>query len=137
MNELYNKDLIYAIADPIYTTNIENGERELIHKSSLENWDGWMENDAKDGDYIGHRTYKKNTPFYASLICTRVERGTSACRFHWEDETSDYTMFPTDMMELLSMNVVTNPLTGYFAVVKKGANFGIKYLGKLNPNGKN
>ena len=83
------------------------------------------------------RTYKKNVPFYASLTCTGVGRGTSACRFHWEDEISDYTMFPTDVRELLLMNVATNPLTGYFAIVKKGANFGIKYLGKVNPNGEN
>ena len=137
MKELYNKDLIYAITDPVYKTNTETDDRELIHKSSLENWGGWMEDGAKDGDHIDRRTYKKNVPFYASLTCTGVGRGASACRFHWEDEISDYTMFPTDVRELLLMNVVTNPLTGYFAVVKKGANFGIKYLGKVNPNGEN
>ena len=134
MKELYNKDLIYAITDPVYKTNAETGEHEILCKSSLENWDGLMEDGAKDGAHINYRTYKKNTPFYASLTCTGVGRGTSACRFHWEDETSDYTMFPTDVRELLLMNVMTNPLTGYFAVVKKGANFGIKYLGKVNPN---
>lgn len=137
MKELYNKDLIYAITDPVYKISTETGERELVHKGSLENWDGWMEDGAKDGDHIDRRTYKKNVPFYASLICTGVGRGTSACRFHWEDEISDYTMFPTDVKELLSMNVITNPLAGYFVVVKKGANFGIKYLGKVNPNVEN
>lgn len=137
MKELYNKDLIYAITDLVYRTNTKTGDCELVCKSSLENWDCLMEDGAKDGDHINRRTYKKNVPFYASLTCTGVGRGTSACRFHWEDEISSYTMFPTDVRELLLMNVATNPLTGYFAVVKKGANFGIKYLGKVNPNGEN
>lgn len=136
MKELYKEDLIYAIIDPVYRENKETGEKQLVFKSTLENWGGWMEDNVKDGDHIDRRTYKKNTPFHASLTCTGVDRGTSACRFHWEDETSDYTMFPTDVRELLLMNVITNPLEGYFAVVKRGANFGIKYLGKVNPNGK-
>ena len=136
MKELYKESLIYAITDPVYKNNPETGEREIRFKSTLESWDGCLDKNAKDGDHIGKLTYKINKPFHASLTCTGVGRGTSACKFHWENETHDYTMFPSDVYDLLSMNIMTNPLEGYFVIVKKGANFGIKYLGKINPNGR-
>ena len=57
MKELYNKDLVYAITDPVYKTNAETGEHEILCKSSLEKQDGLMEDGAKDGAHINYRTY--------------------------------------------------------------------------------
>lgn len=54
-------------------------------------------------------------------------RGRSAVTVFWLDETTDimYPMFMKDLSNIITENMVSNPLCGHFTAVKRGANYGI------------
>ena len=72
-------------------------------------------------------------PFLAALECIRFGRGRSSVTFIWKDVNtgSEYSMFVSDMFDLIKSGgiVGSDIVKGYWKVVKKGANYVIKYEG--------
>lgn len=77
-------------------------------------------------------------PFFASLRLRDTGRGRSSVLFYWENDTLNKTpgifpMFVSDMFELLmreDLRMGYGPLhlSGFWRVVKKGANYGIRFI---------
>jgi len=89
------------------------GEQETIGWSASSNAIEWRDND----------------PFEATLKIVRLERGRSAARFWFRDETNliEYPFFGQTLVDMLSQSTMVNGVvTGTWIVVKKGANYGIE-----------
>ena len=84
--------------------------------------DGWGQN-ANPIDW------RANDPFDATLRIVRLERGRSAARFWFRDETNliEYPFFGQTLVDMLSASTMVNGVvSGTWIVVKKGANYGIE-----------
>ena len=82
---------------------------------------GWSHSD--------HISWRPNEPFEATLTIRRLERGRSAARFWFEDETNKiyYPFFGQTLVDMLSVSEMKNgKVTGTWIVVKKGSNYGIE-----------
>ena len=56
-------------------------------------------------------------------------RGRSAVTFYWiDDDGHKYPMFIKDVGELLRQDIGTSSIHAIFTYVKRGANYGIKFL---------
>ena len=56
-------------------------------------------------------------------------RGRSAVTFYWaDDDGHKYPMFIKDVDELLRQDIGTSSIHAIFTYVKRGANYGIKFL---------
>lgn len=76
--------------------------------------------------------WKDNEPFVAHLRFEGFQRMRSAAHAVYrsvEDESWEAVMFLTELGELISSGYAPMYLTGRFCHVKRGTNFGIKYLG--------
>lgn len=52
--------------------------------------------------------------------------------FYWlDDDGNEYPMFIKDVDDLLKQNMGTSNIHGIFTYVKRGANYGIKFLRKV------
>ena len=73
--------------------------------------------------------WRPNEPFVATLTIRYLERGRSAARFWFEDESTN-TMYPFFGQTLVDMlagsNMIQGRVTKTWIVVKKGANYGIE-----------
>ena len=76
-------------------------------------------------------TWRANEPFTATLRLDRLERGRSAARFWFVDETTntEYPFFGQGLVEMLSrVDLTKGVVTGTWIAVKRGANYGIELL---------
>jgi len=103
-------------------------ERAPYRNDELQEWAGYG---FGNGESYGDDRYewRDNTPFQATLILTGTERGRSAMRFLWADETTGkrFPMFATDMAALAMSQegVAAGKASGQWLVMKRGANYGI------------
>jgi len=77
----------------------------------------------------GHRIdWVPNTPFEATLMLDRLERGRSAARFWFIDtEGTHYPVFGQGLVEMLQGGVLDHGvIEGTWIAVKRGANYGIE-----------
>ena len=59
-------------------------------------------------------------------------RGRSSVTFYWTDDNEhEYPMFIKDVDELLKENMGTSSVHAIFTYVKRGANYGIKFLRRV------
>lgn len=85
-------------------------------------------------------------PFFADLRLRGYYKGRSSIKFKWVDRRTGtiYFMFLSDFMNEIEegghFGMVHNngkyigiSLTGWFTFVKKGTDYGIKYLGRVEP----
>ena len=60
-------------------------------------------------------------------------RGRSAVTFYWADDNGHkYPMFIKDVDELLRQDIGTSSIHAIFTYVKRGANYGIKFLRRVD-----
>ena len=76
-----------------------------------------------------------NCIFYGEFKFIGFERGRSSATalYHSLDESLGVEMFLNDLGEVIKEGFQPNPLQGYFCFQKRGANYGIKYLGTEIP----
>jgi hypothetical protein len=74
--------------------------------------------------------WRPNVPFRATLELRGYERGRSAARSIWYDQTTntEYPMFMTSMVELAMESTIVQGRTNFleWIVVKRGQNYGIE-----------
>ena len=72
-------------------------------------------------------------PFEATLKYKEYSKGRSSVTFYWEDIKTGltYPMFISSLGEILEKGKVFSgeQISGRWKVIKKGSNFGIKYVG--------
>lgn len=81
------------------------------------------------GSWGADEIWKPNAEVELTLKYVNYSRGRSSAKIDWEDQKGHtYPMFMTDMDELFKIGVNTLSVHGIFTFVKRGANYGIKYV---------
>jgi hypothetical protein len=76
--------------------------------------------------------WKPNEEVELTLHYEGFGRGKSSVTFYWaDDDGHGYPMFVKDVDELLRQNIGASSVRGVFTYVKRGANYGIKLLRKI------
>ena len=80
---------------------------------------------------IRHEIWKPNEEIELTLHYEGYSRGRSSVTFYWVDDNGHkYPMFIKDVDELLRQNMGASSVHAIFTYVKRGANYGIKFLRK-------
>ena len=100
--------------------NLDDSERERVYRGEsveIEVYSGKKE------------VWKPNEEIELTLHYNGYGRGRSAVTFYWKDDNNhQYPMFIKDVDELLRQDMGTSSVHGIFTYVKRGANYGIKFL---------
>lgn len=100
--------------------NLDDSERERVYRGEsveIEVYSGKKE------------VWKPNEEVELTLHYNGYGRGRSAVTFYWKDDNGhQYPMFIKDVDELLRQDMGTSSVHGIFTYVKRGANYGIKFL---------
>ena len=76
-----------------------------------------------------NEVWKPNMEVELTLHYQGYGRGRSAVTFYWvDDDGHKYPMFIKDVDELLRQDIGTSSIHAIFTYVKRGANYGIKFL---------
>ena len=76
--------------------------------------------------------WKPNEEVELTLHYKGYGRGRSSVTFYWVDDNShEYPMFIKDVDELLRQDMGTSDVHAIFTYVKRGQNYGIKFLRKV------
>lgn len=77
--------------------------------------------------------WKPNEEVELTLHYKGYGRGRSAVTFYWvDDDGHRYPMFIKDVDELLRQDIGTSSIHAIFTYVKRGANYGIKFLRRVD-----
>lgn len=80
-----------------------------------------------------NEVWKPNKEVELTLHYQGYGRGRSAVTFYWvDDDGHKYPMFIKDVDELLRQDVGTSSIHAIFTYVKRGANYGIKFLRRVD-----
>ncbi len=101
-------------------SNLDDSERERVYRGEtveIETYSGRKE------------VWKPNEEIELTLHYNGYGRGRSAVTFYWKDDNNhQYPMFIKDVDELLRQDMGFSNVHGIFTYVKRGANYGIKFL---------
>ena len=104
----------------------------------------WSWNDLTDSErervYNGeevvkgsNEVWKPNKEVELTLHYQGYGRGRSAVTFYWvDDDGHKYPMFIKDVDELLRQDIGTSSIHAIFTYVKRGANYGIKFIRRVD-----
>ena len=104
----------------------------------------WSWNDLTDSErervYNGeevvkgsNEVWKPNKEVELTLHYKGYGRGRSAVTFYWaDDDGHKYPMFIKDVDELLRQDIGTSSIHAIFTYVKRGDNYGIKFLRRVD-----
>ena len=96
--------------------NLTDSERERVYSG---------EEVVKGSDEV----WKPNKEVELTLHYQGYGRGRSAVTFYWvDDDGHKYPMFIKDVDELLRQDIGASSIHAIFTYVKRGANYGIKFL---------
>lgn len=103
--------------------NLDDSERERVYRGEI----------VEIEVYSGRKeVWKPNEEIELTLHYDGYGRGRSAITFYWKDDNGyKYPMFIKDVDELLRQDMGTSSVRGIFTYVKRGANYGIKFLRKV------
>ena len=106
---------------------LDDSERERVYNG---------EKVVSQGMYDMHDkrevVWKPNKEVKLTLHYTSYNRNRSSVIFYWEDEKGrEYPMFVRDIDELLKQNIGTSSVRAIWTYVKRGQNYGIKFLRKV------
>lgn len=103
--------------------NLDDSERERVYRGEI----------VEIEVYSGRKeVWKPNEEIELTLHYDGYGRGRSAVTFYWKDDNGHkYPMFIKDVDELLRQDMGTSSVRGIFTYVKRGANYGIKFLRKM------
>lgn len=77
--------------------------------------------------------WKPNEEVELTLHYKGYGRGRSAVTFYWtDDDGHSYPMFIKDVDELLRQDIGASSIHAIFTYVKRGANYGIKFLRRVD-----
>lgn len=80
-----------------------------------------------------NEVWKPNKEVELTLHYKGFGRGRSAVTFYWvDDDGHKYPMFIKDVDELLRQDIGTSSIHAIFTYVKRGANYGIKFLRRVD-----
>ena len=80
-----------------------------------------------------NEVWKPNKEVELTLHYKGYSRGRSAVTFYWvDDDGHKYPMFIKDVDELLRQDIGTSSIHAIFTYVKRGANYGIKFLRRVD-----
>ena len=80
-----------------------------------------------------NEVWKPNKEVELTLHYKGFSRGRSAVTFYWaDDDGHKYPMFIKDVDELLRQDIGTSSIHAIFTYVKRGANYGIKFLRRVD-----
>ena len=80
-----------------------------------------------------NEVWKPNKEVELTLHYEGFGRGRSAVTFYWvDDDGHNYPMFIKDVDELLRQDIGTSNIHAIFTYVKRGANYGIKFLRRVD-----
>ena len=80
-----------------------------------------------------NEVWKPNKEVELTLHYQGYGRGRSAVTFYWtDDDGHTYPMFIKDVDELLRQDIGTSSIHAIFTYVKRGANYGIKFLRRVD-----
>ena len=80
-----------------------------------------------------NEVWKPNREVELTLHYKGYGRGRSAVTFYWvDDDGHKYPMFIKDVDELLRQDIGTSSIHAIFTYVKRGANYGIKFLRRVD-----
>ena len=80
-----------------------------------------------------NEVWKPNKEVELTLHYEGYGRGRSAVTFYWaDDDGHKYPMFIKDVDELLRQDIGTSSIHAIFTYVKRGANYGIKFLRRVD-----
>ena len=80
-----------------------------------------------------NEVWKPNKEVELTLHYQGYGRGRSAVTFYWvDDDGHKYPMFIKDVDELLQQDIGASSIHAIFTYVKRGANYGIKFLRRVN-----
>ena len=80
-----------------------------------------------------NEVWKPNKEVELTLHYQGYGRGRSAVTFYWvDDDCHKYPMFIKDVDELLRQDIGTSSIHAIFTYVKRGANYGIKFLRRVD-----
>ena len=100
--------------------NLTDSERERVYSG---------EEVVKGSDEV----WKPNKEVELTLHYKGYGRGRSAVTFYWaDDDGHGYPMFIKDVDELLRQDIGTSSIHAIFTYVKRGANYGIKFLRRVD-----
>ena len=100
--------------------NLTDSERERVYSG---------EEVVKGSDEV----WKPNKEVELTLHYQGYGRGRSAVTFYWvDDDGHKYPMFLKDVDELLRQDIGTSSIHAIFTYVKRGANYGIKFLRRVD-----
>ena len=100
--------------------NLTDSERERVYNG---------EEVVKGSDEV----WKPNKEVELTLHYQGYGRGRSAVTFYWvDDDGHKYPMFIKDVDELLRQDIGTSSIHAIFTYVKRGANYGIKFLRRVD-----
>ena len=100
--------------------NLTDSERDRVYSG---------EEVVKGSDEV----WKPNKEVELTLHYQGYGRGRSAVTFYWvDDDGHKYPMFIKDVDELLRQDIGTSSIHAIFTYVKRGANYGIKFLRRVD-----
>ena len=103
--------------------NLDDSERARVYRGEsveIEVYSGKKE------------VWKPNEEVELTLHYNGYGRGRSAVTLYWKDDDGhQYPMFIKDVDELLRQDMGTSSVHGIFTYVKRGANYGIKFLRRV------
>lgn len=104
--------------------NLDDSERERVYRGEI----------VEIEVYSGRKeVWKPNEEIELTLHYDGYGRGRSAVTFYWKDNDGHkYPMFIKDVDELLRQDMGVSSVHGIFTYVKRGANYGIKFLRRVN-----
>ena len=80
-----------------------------------------------------NEVWKPNKEVELTLHYKGYGSGRSAVTFYWaDDDGHKYPMFIKDVDELLRQDIGTSSIHAIFTYVKRGANYGIKFLRRVD-----
>lgn len=102
--------------------NLDDSEREKVYNGET----------VEIETYSGRKEmWKPNEEVELTLHYNGYGRGRSAVTFYWKDDNNhQYPMFIKDVDELLRQDMGISSVHGIFTYVKRGANYGIKFVRK-------
>lgn len=106
-------------------TDLDDSERERVYRGELIQSPYRYSKEKME-------VWKPNEEIELTLHYQDYGRGRSSVTFYWKDEDGHkYPMFIKDIDELLKQDMGTSSVHAIFTYVKRGANYGIKFLRKV------
>ena len=106
--------------------DLTDSERERVYNGE-EVVKGFSSDENKN------EVWKPNAEVELTLHYQGYGRGRSAVTFYWvDDDGHKYPMFIKDVDELLRQDIGASSIHAIFTYVKRGANYGIKFLRRVD-----